>query len=117
MPRKLRVQYAGAICHVMNRGDRLEPIFDDEQDHVRFLETLGEASNSHFEQERGKTMIFLRTKFSTPLRSQRHRNSQHNNHCTSITRCWQTRCLPNIMRIAEFGGLGTVRRIQDKRSL
>ena len=43
MPRKLRVQYAGAIYHVMNRGDRRETIFEDEQDHVRFLETLGEA--------------------------------------------------------------------------
>ena len=27
----------------MNRGDRRENIFEDEQDHVRFLETLGEA--------------------------------------------------------------------------
>jgi putative transposase len=43
MPRKLRVQYPGAIYHVMNRGDRREPIFLDEADHVRFLETLGEA--------------------------------------------------------------------------
>ena len=42
MPRKLRVQYAGAIYHVMNRGDRRENIFEDEQDHVRFMETLGE---------------------------------------------------------------------------
>jgi len=41
MPRKLRVQYAGAIYHVMNRGDRRENIFEDEQDHVRFMETLG----------------------------------------------------------------------------
>jgi putative transposase len=43
MARKLRVQYPGAIYHVMNRGDRREPIFKDEQDHRRFLETLGEA--------------------------------------------------------------------------
>ena len=27
MPRKLRVEYEGAIYHVMNRGDRKEPIF------------------------------------------------------------------------------------------
>ena len=40
---KLRVQYAEAIYHVMNRGDRRDPIFEDEQDHVRFLETQGEA--------------------------------------------------------------------------
>ena len=43
MARKLRVQYPGAIYHVMNRGDRREPIFKDEQDRRRFLETLGEA--------------------------------------------------------------------------
>jgi len=27
MARKLRVEYAGAIYHVMNRGDHREPIF------------------------------------------------------------------------------------------
>ena len=43
MPRKLRLQYAGAICHVMNRGDRREPIFKDDFDRVRFLEALGQA--------------------------------------------------------------------------
>jgi len=43
MARKLRVQYPGAIYHVMNRGDQREPIFKDDQDHRRFLETLGEA--------------------------------------------------------------------------
>ena len=43
MPRKLRVEYPGAIYHVMNRGDRREPIFKDDVDHWRFLDTLGEA--------------------------------------------------------------------------
>lgn len=43
MPRKLRVEYPGAIYHVMNRGDRREPIFKDDVDHRRFLETLEEA--------------------------------------------------------------------------
>ena len=43
MARKLRVQYAGAIYHVMNRGDRREPIFSDDQDRKRFLKTLGQA--------------------------------------------------------------------------
>jgi len=27
MPRPLRVEFAGAIYHLMNRGDRREPIF------------------------------------------------------------------------------------------
>jgi REP element-mobilizing transposase RayT len=43
MPRKLRVQYPGAIYHVMNRGDRREPVFKDDEDRRRFLETLGQA--------------------------------------------------------------------------
>ena len=43
MARKLRIQYAGAVYHVINRGDRREPIFRDDADRQRFLETLGEA--------------------------------------------------------------------------
>lgn len=43
MSRKLRVQYPGAIYHVMNRGDRREPIFHDDLDRQRFLATLAEA--------------------------------------------------------------------------
>src|SRR5436190_3882473 len=43
MPRKLRIQYPGAIYHVMNRGDRREAIFADDHDRTRFLTTVGEA--------------------------------------------------------------------------
>ena len=43
MARRLRVEFPGAIYHVMNRGDRREDIFHDDQDRHRFLETLGEA--------------------------------------------------------------------------
>lgn len=43
MARKLRVQYPGAIYHLLNRGDRREPIFKDDVDRRRFLETLAEA--------------------------------------------------------------------------
>jgi len=43
MARKLRIQYPGAIYHVMNRGDRRNPVFADDQDRQRFLETLTEA--------------------------------------------------------------------------
>ncbi len=43
MPRKLRVEYEGAIYHIMNRGDREEPIFKDDADRERFLETLAEC--------------------------------------------------------------------------
>ncbi|MGA2865481.1 MAG: transposase [Verrucomicrobiota bacterium] len=43
MPRKLRLEYEGAIYHVTNRGDRREEIFVDDEDRRRFLATLGEA--------------------------------------------------------------------------
>jgi len=43
MPRKLRVEYEGAIYHVMNRGDRREPIFKDEEDCERFVATLSQT--------------------------------------------------------------------------
>ncbi|MGO9203086.1 MAG: transposase, partial [Limisphaerales bacterium] len=43
MARKLRIQYPGAIYHVMNRGDRQEPVSGDDRDRRRFLETLTEA--------------------------------------------------------------------------
>ena len=43
MARQLRIEYAGAIYHVMSRGDRKEPIFLDDEDRRGFLRTLGEA--------------------------------------------------------------------------
>ena len=39
MARTLRVEYEGAIYHLMNRGDRKEPIFRDDSDRLLFLET------------------------------------------------------------------------------
>jgi putative transposase len=43
MARKVRVEYPGAIYHVMNRGDRREEIFFTDKDRELFLETLAEA--------------------------------------------------------------------------
>ncbi len=43
MPRQMRIEYAGAIYHVMSRGDQREPIFLDEGDRHDFLKTLAEA--------------------------------------------------------------------------
>lgn len=40
MARQLRIQYEGAIYHLMNRGDRREEIFRDDVDRKRFLEAL-----------------------------------------------------------------------------
>ncbi|MGA2852800.1 MAG: transposase [Verrucomicrobiota bacterium] len=43
MARKLRIEFAGAVYHVMNRGDRREAIFHDDADPALFLETLAES--------------------------------------------------------------------------
>jgi putative transposase len=40
---RLRVEYAGAIHHVMNRGDRREEIVRDEEDRARFVSVLEQA--------------------------------------------------------------------------
>jgi len=37
------VEYLGAIYHLVNRGDRKEPIFRDDSDRLLFLETLGQV--------------------------------------------------------------------------
>ena len=43
MPRKLRLEFPGALYHLMNRGDRREPIFKDATDRRTFLELLGQC--------------------------------------------------------------------------
>jgi putative transposase len=43
MARKLRVEYPGAIYHVINRGDRQEPIFKSDEDRNLFLTCLDQC--------------------------------------------------------------------------
>ena len=43
VPRRIRVEFPGAIYHVLSRGDRREDIFHDDVDRQDFLETLAEA--------------------------------------------------------------------------
>ena len=43
MPRQIRREFAGAIYHVMNRGDRGEDIFRSDGDRRMFLSTMTEA--------------------------------------------------------------------------
>jgi hypothetical protein len=43
LPRTMRVEYPGAICHVMDRGDRREEIFVDDVDRQDLLKTLAKA--------------------------------------------------------------------------
>ena len=44
MPRQVRIEFAGAMYHVMARGDRREPIVQDDEDRSTFMRTLGEVS-------------------------------------------------------------------------
>ena len=44
MPRQLRLEYEGAIYHVMNRGDHREVIVQDDRDRESFVATLGRAA-------------------------------------------------------------------------
>jgi putative transposase len=43
MPRQVRIQYPGALYHVMARGDRREEIYRDNEDRKMFLEALAAA--------------------------------------------------------------------------
>ena len=42
MLREVRIQYEGAVYHVMCRGDRREGIFADDGDREMFLGTLAQ---------------------------------------------------------------------------
>ena len=43
MPRQIRIEFPGALYHVMARGDRREAIVRDEEDRRTFVRTLGEG--------------------------------------------------------------------------
>lgn len=40
MARPLRIEFQGALFHVTSRGDRREPIYEDDEDREMFLSTL-----------------------------------------------------------------------------
>ena len=44
MSRPLRIEYAGAWYHVMNRGRRGEKIFHGSEDYQSFIDLLRESS-------------------------------------------------------------------------
>ena len=41
MARPLRLEFSGALYHVTARGDRREPIYDDDEDRAAFLDIFG----------------------------------------------------------------------------
>jgi len=44
MPRQPRIQFEGAVYHVMARGNRRGPIFVDDEDHEMFLRTVSQTA-------------------------------------------------------------------------
>ena len=44
MPGSPRIEFPGAICHVLARGDHREPIVLGDDDRWMFLRTLGEMA-------------------------------------------------------------------------
>jgi hypothetical protein len=43
MAQELKLQYSGAIHHLMNRGDRREPVFVDDRERRLLLAPFSEA--------------------------------------------------------------------------
>jgi putative transposase len=96
MARPLRIEYAGAYYHVMNRGNRRQAVFTEPRDYELFLERLGQFSGqfevrllcyccmpNHFHlylrTERANLSRFMQsllTSFTISL-NRRHRSSGH----------------------------------------
>lgn len=47
MARPLRIEYSGAVYHVTSRGNAKKPIFRDDKDRYKFLETLESVIKRH----------------------------------------------------------------------
>ena len=47
MGRAWRIEYEGALYHILSRGNEQKEIFYDNQDRLQFLETLGEMSERY----------------------------------------------------------------------
>jgi hypothetical protein len=46
MSRPWRIEYEGALYHLLSRGNGRSDIIIDEKDHSRFLEAVGEMSQN-----------------------------------------------------------------------
>ena len=47
MARPLRLEYAGALYHITSRGDRREPIYEDDVDRKMFMSLLGQVCKTY----------------------------------------------------------------------
>ena len=98
MPRKIRVEYGGAIYHVMSRGDRREDIYLDDVDRQDYLKTLAEACQKTGFQVH--TYCLMRNHFHLVIETP-------NGWCKSVS----VNCLSSL-RLAPSG----VRRSEGERS-
>jgi len=99
LARQLRIEYEGAIYHVMSRGDRREPIFEDNEDRERFLKPLGQpcekaewqihayflmGNHFHIIMEPPKPTLVAGMKWFLGTYTQRY-NSRHKCNITGLT--------------------------------
>jgi REP element-mobilizing transposase RayT len=47
MARSLRLEFSGPLCHVTSRGDRLENIYETDEDRHKFSTLLGDICSHH----------------------------------------------------------------------
>ncbi len=73
MGRAWRIEYEGALYHILSRGNEQNDIFYDDQDRLLFLETIGEMSG-HLFQGRFKSIIVQNDAYLMRLSCYIHRN-------------------------------------------
>jgi putative transposase len=71
-PRRLRIEFAGAMCHVMARGDRREPIVQDDEDRGASCEHSGKRPLETTEANLPRGMGWLQNAFTRRINT-RHR--------------------------------------------
>jgi len=119
VPRKLRVQYPGAIYHIMNRGDRREAIFKDDKDRRRFLQTLGQAcektgwqvhayclmsNHFHLVIETPQPNLVAGMKWLLGTYTSRFNRRHHSGVRTTYFKCQHRACLTNLAPGADSVG-------------
>ena len=73
-PPPLRIEFPGAIYHVTSRGDRREPIFEDDENKNAFLVVIGQTMDRFDFMEKGKAIMLARKhRYLPPLQPDRVR--------------------------------------------
>ncbi len=69
MPKPMRIEFVGAIYHLMSQGDCREPIFHGDQDRKVLLQTMenGSEMNTGKQRHRLADQIRLEVQLPSPL--------------------------------------------------